>query len=46
MDRDNGAKLICRSLDNLAKEVKWLRLMMEEVLKKNGRKEPGEDDGK
>lgn len=46
MDGDNDAKLICRSLDNLAKEVKWLRLMIEEVLKKNGRKEPGEDDGK
>lgn len=46
MDRDNGTKMICRSMDNLAKEVKWLRLIIEEVLKKNGRKEFGEDDGK
>lgn len=33
MAASNDTRMICKSLDGLAKEVRWLRLLIEEVVK-------------
>lgn len=43
MKVSDDAKAICRSVDALTKEIKWLGVLVEEILKRE--QEPVEDKG-
>lgn len=46
MKVSDDAKAICRSIENLAKEIKWMGVLLEEALKNNIQPVSGESADK